>query len=393
MQDDLLKLTDPSFFAEGAPHAVWRRLRAQDPVAWTPELDGPGFWSVTRYDDGVRVFKNGDTFSSAHGTLLEGNRWEDDPAAGKMLALMDPPLHTQMRQHLAPFFTPQRLGALEAGVQKIVCALVRRCNELGGFDFVAEIASRLPVSVLFTMVEIPPADWNHLSHTILRTVLSSETERRVADGEMLFYLSELAAERRRHPGDDLLSVIATMEPKGRRLTKEEVILNFANVISAGVDTTRLATSGGLFALLEHPEQWRLLRENPGMVTSAVEEIVRWTSPSLAFYRTATKDVTICGQRIKRGERVVVWLPSINRDERVFESPDSFNAARRPNPHIGFGIGGHYCLGAALARMEMHVLFRELVRQWKTVILAGATTRIYSLVLHGIDYLPVSVEVA
>lgn len=392
MPHDLMKLTDPSFLADGNPHDVWRRLRAEDPIAWTPETNGPGFWSLTRYGDGVVVFKDSATFSSARGTLLEGNRWEDDPAAGKMLALMDPPRHTQVRHNLTPFFTSQRISAIEANVCECVYTLARRCSELREFDFVGEIADRLSANTFFTMLGIPAGDWDSLFHSILGTVSSDESKRSVADVEMLVYLSELAASRRNRPGDDLLSALATMDVGGCRLSDEEVVLNFANVISAGVDTTRLAISAGFHALLQHPEQWQLLREDPSLVELAVEEMVRWASPTLALYRTATKDIKFGERRISRNDRLAVWLPSLNRDERVFTNADVFNINRDPNPHVGFGVGGHYCLGAVIARLELRVLVRELTKEWSAIEQGGEARRIHSLVLQGIDYLPVSVTV-
>jgi cytochrome P450 len=279
---------------------------------------------------------------------------------------------------------------LEANVREYVRSLVLRCSELGRFDFVAEVASRLPVGVFFTMLDIPTADWERLFDIIIRAVSSCATERFVADAEMLLYLSELAAARRNRPGDDLLSIIATTKIDDHSLSIEEVILNFANVISAGIYTTRLATGGGLQVLLEHPQHWSLLRENQQLIPLAVEEIVRWTSPSLALYRTATKDVELGERRIRRDDRVAVWIPSLNRDERAFSSPDSFNVLRTPNRHFGFGVGAHACIGAAFARLELRVLFQELTTTWKEVVSAGEPRRIHSLVLHGIDSLPIDV---
>jgi cytochrome P450 len=391
MQHELLKLTDPAFFGEGNPHALWQQLRAEDPVAWTPEINGPGFWSVTRYEYGVHVFKDWATFSSARGTLLTGNRWEADPAAGKMLALMDPPRHPQIRRIMMNrFFTPRQVSTLESSTHELVRALVRRGSELGKFDFVEEISSRLPVSVFFTMMDIPTADWDSLFHIILRTVAPSEAEQQVANTELLLYFSELVAARRRRPGDDLVSLVATMEISDGRLSEEDAILNCVSLIAAGVDTTRLSAAGGLYALMQDTEQWRLLRGDPALIALAVDEMIRWTSPVLHLYRTATRDVELGERQIKQNDCVVVWIPSLNRDERMFSDPDSFLVSRNPNRHVGFGAGEHLCIGAALARLELRLLFRELAKQWKAVASMGEPKRLHSILVHGIDYLPVGV---
>jgi cytochrome P450 len=387
---DLGRLNQPEFIGAGDPHALWRRMRADAPVSWTPEADGPGFWSVTRYDDGVRVLKDAAGFSSARGTTLEGDRWSDDPAADKMLALMDAPRHTELRRLLNPFFAPRQVSAIEAGVAAYVETLVRRGAEQGEFDFGTEIASRLPVGVFFTMMDIPAADWDTLFDIILRTVAASDDERAIADGELLLYLFELTAARRAKPGADLLSTIATAELGAQRLSLEEAVLSCANLLSAGIYTTRLATTGGLQALLEYPDQLRALRADPARLAGAVEEIVRWTTPGLAFYRTAAANTVVGEQPVRAGERVVVWLPSLNRDERIFSAPDRFDIGRNPNRHVGFGAGPHSCIGAAFARLELRVLFAVALAGWKEIAPAGEATRLRSLVLHGIDRLPVRV---
>jgi cytochrome P450 len=188
-------------------------------------------------------------------------------------------------------------------------------------------------------------------------------------------------------------MVATMEVDGARLSEEDAVLNCVSLIAAGVDTTRLSAAGGLHALLEHPEQWELLRADSSLLPLTVEEILRWTSPVVHLYRTATSDMEIAGRQIGRGDCVVVWIPSLNRDESVFPDPDTFVASRTPNRHIGFGVGEHLCIGAALARLELRALFAEIMKGWGEVELTGAARRLHSILVHGVDYLPVKVSPA
>lgn len=388
---DLRRLTDPDLFERGDQYALWRRLRDNDHVAWTSEPDGPGFWLVTRYDDGVRVLKDAALFSAARGTLLDANHWEDDPAAGKMLALMDPPRHTDVRHVLAPFFTQRGIAVIEAKTFGYVRALVRHGSGLGEFDFAEEIAAQLPINVTLDILDIPRSDWD-----LLAGMIDTPAEFRdgaISNGEMLMYFSELAARRRTRPGNDPLSALLTSEVDGRRLTDEEAILSFANVFMAGLYTTLLAAAGGLDVLLHQPEHWATLHDNPELIPIAVEEMLRWTSPVQVFYRTALADVNVGGRTIRRHERVAVWLPSLNRDERVFTEPEVFELARTPNRHVAFGAGAHTCLGALLARLELRLLFREMLEKWKGVVSAGRARRIQAINLEGVNRLPVSVVAA
>lgn len=393
MAIDLQKLIDPTFYAVGDAHGLWRQLRAENPVIWTPERAGPGFWSITRHGHGTAVLGDWQTFSSSRGTLLMGNRWEDDPAAGRILALTDPPRQTQMRRILGRAFRPKALAALEPGIAAIVDSLVARASELERFDFVSEVADRLPISVVFSAFGVPEALWEPLSRFILQTTRGSLDEQRAANGELLLHLYELSEERRRRPGDDLISLLITMELDGQLIDAEDALLNLTHVLTASLDTTRLAVATGLFAFMQYPAQWDRLRESEECATPAVEEIVRWASPSLVLCRTATRDVELGGQHIGQGQQLAVWMPSINRDEAVFEAPDDFTVDRRPNPHVGFGVGTHICLGATLARIQLRGLFREMARRWKRVEQTGDHRMIDSLAVYGVDYLPVEVTPA
>lgn len=384
------KLTDPLFFAEGDSHALWRELRAADAVAWTTEPDGPGFWSVTRYADGVRVLKDWRTFSSACGTTLEGNRWQNDPAGGKILGLRDPPNHAELRLAVRPFFSARRLKSLEVDTRSHLRDLLERCTEMREFDFAEEVASRLPVHVAFRMLEIPAADWDFLFRLILQSLSTDETRRFFADSELLVYLTALAESRRRRPGDDLLSAIATTCVAGSRLADMDVALNFAHVISAGFTTTRLALTGALQALMENEGERQSLCLKQARLPTAVDEIIRWVSPVLVLLRTVTTETELGGRSLKPGQRVALWLPSVNRDSRVFAEPDRLRLDRKPNPHVGFGIGIHTCIGQVLAKLELRVFLDELTRFWRDIRSTAPPTRMHSLVLQGIEKLPIRI---
>jgi cytochrome P450 len=387
------QLGSPTLYAGDNAHAVWRDLRATQPVAWTSEPDGPGFWSVVRYGDGTRLLKDWQSFSSVPGTTLEGNRWEDDPAAGKMLPLLDPPRHDVLRRAVLPFFAQRRLAAVEAECRAFLPTLLIPCTEQGRFDAGHAIGTRLPMHVSFRMLGIPTSDEEGLIPVIRGTLSCDEAERYAADAELLMYLADLLAEWRRKPVDNLLSAIAAVEIDGALLSDETVLLTFTNLLSAGLTTTRLAINGGIHAFASYPAQWQRLRTEPALVASAVEEILRWTSPALAVLRTARDMVLVGDQQILPRQRIAVWLPSLNRDERMFENADEFHLDRVPNSHVGFGTGVHTCLGMALARIELALLLAALPQRWKTIALDGPPSRLRSLVLHGIDRLPVLVQPA
>lgn len=387
------ELANPDLYACGDPWTLWRTLRATQPIAWTRESAGPGFWSVVSYLHGSRVLRDWRAFSSEPGTTLEGDRWQDDPAAGRMLPLLDPPRHDLLRHALMPFFTPRRLAAVEADCTAFLALLLDRCSGQEQFDACEAIGTPLPMHVSFRMLGIPASDEESLRPVIRGTLSIDETERAWADAELLMYLAELMAERRRRPADDVLSALAAFELDGAHLSDEMALLTFTNLVSAGLTTTRLAINGGIHAFGEYPEQWQRLRADPSLASSAAEEVVRWTSPALAVTRTVREPVTLGGQELRPGERVAVWLPSLNRDESVFMDADIFRIDRSPNRHVGFGVGVHTCLGMALARIELKALLTALPRHWASIAPDGPAMRLRSLVLHGVDRLPVRIRPA
>ncbi|TMC06084.1 MAG: cytochrome P450 [Chloroflexi bacterium] len=395
-----LRLDDPGTFVDGFPHDAFRWLRAHEPVSWLDDGEGSGFWVVTRYDDVGRVARDHARFTSERGTMLRV-RTTGDGAAGKMLVVTDPPRHTRLRQVMGAAFTPRRLRALEPEVAGIVTDLVERFAAEGGGDFVARVAVPFPVDVICGLLGIPRADRPRLSRLTSSAFGADDEAHRLgptarattlqAHFELLDYFGALVEARRRAPDDGVVTALVAAEPDGAPLAADEIVFNCFNLLIGGNETTRHAASGGLLALLEFPEQRRRLREDPDGLPVAVEEVLRWTTPGLHFVRTATADVEVGDRLVRSGDAVSLWVASANRDEAVFDAPDRFDVGRDPNRHMTFGQGAHYCLGSALARLELRLLFGALQPHLEGMELAGDVRHLRSNFIHGIDRLPVSVR--
>ncbi|WP_028183225.1 cytochrome P450 [Salinispora arenicola] len=391
-------LADPDLYAEGDPDAEWAWLRAHRPVYRNPAGATAEFWALTRYRDALQVYRDPSTFSSERGMVLGVDPVAGDPAAGRMLVVTDPPRHPKLRRIVSGIFVPRTMHRLEGRVRSLVDQLLHRVvGGAGRCDFVNDVAARLPVAIICELLGVPAdeQDWMyHLTSTAFGggdpagSAEVSAVERAEAYGDILLYYGELAAERRRRPGDDLVTLLVHADLDGEPLDVEDVLVNCTNLIIGGNETTRHAASGGLLALAQRPELWRRLRETPTAVPTAVEEVLRWTTPGMHVLRTATRDTEIGGVPIRAGERVVVWNAAANRDEDVFADPQRFDIDRSPNRHIAFGQGGHHCLGAALARLELTILFEEMAKQVTNVRLTGPVRRVRSCVLRGIRALPV-----
>lgn len=391
-------LADPRLYAEGDPDAVWAWLRTHQPVYRNPAGAGSEFWALTRYRDAVQVYRDPATFCSRRGMVLGVDPVAGDPAAGRMLVVTDPPRHTKLRKIISGVFVPRTMRRLEGRVRATVDQLLQRVLEGGGrCDFVDDVAARLPVAIICELLGVPPADQDwmyHLTSTAFGggdpagSAEVSAAERAEAYGDILLYYGELTAERRQRPGDDLVTILVGASIDDEPLDVEDVLVNCTNLIIGGNETTRHAASGGLLAFAERPELWQRLRGAPTAVPAAVEEVLRWTTPGMHVLRTATRDTELAGVPIRAGERVVVWNAAANRDEEVFADPQRFDIDRSPNRHIAFGQGGHHCLGAALARLELTVLFEQLVKQVAHVRLTGPVRRVRSCVLRGIRAMPV-----
>lgn len=393
-------LSDPDLFSEGIPHRLFRRMRREAPVRWNPMPDEPGFWSVTRHADIAEISRDTETFSShAGGTMIRDESVVPLDIWRLVMLNMDPPQHTDYRGLVNTVFTARRVADMEPHVREIAGRLLDAAVEKGEFDLVQDAAVPLPTQVIAEMLGVPEEDREQLLDWTDSAAGFDDSKLR-AEGagpesglkifmEGVEFFNELAAERRREPQDDLLTALLDAEVDGKRLNEVELTAFLGLLAVGGTDTTRNSFSGGMLALIEHPEEWRRLHDNHGLIETAVEEVIRWVTPFTHFRRTVTQDTEIGGQAIEEGQKVVMWYAASNRDEDVFEEPDRFDAGRSPNKHQGFGGGGrHFCLGAGLARLELRVMLEEAVARLPQLELAGEPERVRSAWLNSLHSLPV-----
>ena len=379
-------LLDPQFHATSDPHAVWRRMRDDAAVHWHEPGDLPGFWSLTRYEDVRHVYRNPHRFSSAHGVLLRPVALGEDPGGGYTLALTDPPRHRELRTVVAEYFSERAVRGLEAFIDETVHRLLAAAVAGGGADFVHDIAGRLSMHVIGHILGVPARDHDLLFH-LTNEAFEAGASLAASRGFMTYFI-DLMDRRAAEPTGDLMSELVAAMHDGV-LSDEEVLLGCENLVGA-TENGRLAVAGGMLALVEHPTEMRRLREDPGLLPTAVEEILRWTSSATHSMRRATEPCTIGGHRIEAGDWVVLWVPSANRDERVFPKPDRFDVARTPNRHLALGSGEHFCLGGTLARAQLRLLYSALLRHTTAVELAGPVTRVASIAVGGPEHLPVTI---
>ncbi len=382
---DSIDLGDPELFRHGFPHDVFTALREQAPVWRHPEtpgtkdLDRP-FWVVSRHADIDAVSRDYENFRSYEGPSIPD--W-DPNMRGLMLIAMDPPDHSRLRRLVNRGFTPRMIAMLEDQARAWAVTVIDHALDKGECNFVDEVAYQLPMHMIADIVGIPRDDRAELFGLLTKTLdtfdpQSGRTEVELAEilGKTYAYAHELAEEKRRSPQDDVWSKLTTAEVEQSdgtttQLSEPELDLFFMLLAFAGSETTRDSISAGLLALLEHPAQMELMRRDPSVLDTAVDEIVRWTSPTSYFGRTATRDVILHDARIQAGDRVSLWYASANRDAAVFADPFRFDVTRNPNPHVGFGGHGvHYCLGANLARRNIKVMFSELLARVKKIEMLG-----------------------
>ncbi|MBU8823643.1 cytochrome P450 [Mycolicibacterium goodii] len=368
-------LTDLDSFADGFPHALFEAHRREAPVYWheptenTP--DGEGFWSVATYAETLAVLRDPVTFSSVTGGSRPygGTLLQDLAIAGQVLNMMDDPRHARIRRLVSSGLTPRMIARVEEDLRARARRLLDAVEPGVPLDFLVEVAAELPMQMICLLLGVPESERHWLFRAIepqfdFGTSRSAEMQQLTpeeAGTRMYEYGRQLIAAKRADPTDDMLSVVANSPDA--ELSDLELYLFFSLLFSAGAETTRNAVAGGLLALIEHPSQMARLRSDLGLLPTAVEEMVRWTSPSPSKRRTATREVTLGGCEIAAGDKIQVWEGSANRDPLVFADPDVFDVTRKPNPHLGFGQGVHYCLGANLARLEMRVLFEELLTRF------------------------------
>jgi len=387
-------LVDPTTYVTHDMGEVWRRLRAEDPVHWHPRTDAnPGFWVVTRHADAVAVLRDAKRFTSERGNVLATLLQGGDPGAGRMAAVTDGPRHAELRQLLLRAFSPRALRDVVRRVEDTTARLLDEFVVRGRGDFARDVAARIPLATICDLLLVPAADRDRVL-ALTKSALSSEhadaaaEESRLARNEILMYFHELVRQRRARPGDDVISLMATAEIQGRPLTDDDIVLNCYSLIMGGDETSRLAMIGMVRAFVEYPEQWRLLRDGRVGLDSAVDEVLRWTTPTMHLGRVALREVELHDRTIAAGDLVTVWQSSANRDERVFAEPDRFRLDRSPNRHLSLGYGAHFCLGAYLGRVEIAAMLGALRRRVAEIRQLGPGRPIYSNFISGLDSLPV-----
>jgi cytochrome P450 len=400
---DDIRLGDVAFWTlpEADREGAFALLRRERPVSWHEEFEypglpkGPGFWSVTRWEDVWTVSRTPDLFISGQGSNIGDLPIELLEFFGSMIN-MDAPRHTKLRLLVNKGFTPRTVARVEEMVRERARRIVDAVAPRGECDFVTEIAAALPLEIICEMLGIPASDYRRifeLTNTILGVgdpEYATTIEELMAAGMELFqYAQNLGRERHERPADDITSTLMHAEVDGERLSEQEFGSFFILLVVAGNETTRNAISHGMKALTEWPDERRRWQADfERYRTSAVEEIVRWATPVIHFRRTAVRDTVLGGQAIKAGDKVVMWYNAANRDEAKFPDPYRFDIAREPNEHIGFGAGGpHFCLGANLARREIAVMFEELLRRLPDIEITGAPDMLLSAFIHGIKRMP------
>ena len=408
----LINLSNLDLFESGAPWPVFGQLRDTEPLHWSDE-DSPnhGFWSVTRYHDIVRVLRDPETFTSERFTNLEEVDAEQEQARRSLLET-DGARHRALRRLLQGQFTPAAVAHYETFLRGLTATTLDNAFAQGEFDFVREVASDFPINVLAKLLDVPVKDNKQLiewgnrmigfddpEHAdVLISNPESEKYRLVpfrspAALEVFEYGDALAKERRGKNGTDLVSVLVNGEMSdGIALSERDFHTNFLLLVVAGNETTRHTISHTMINLIKNPDQLAKLQENPELIPWAVEEFLRFASPVYHFRRTATKDVEIHGQTVKSGEKIVTWFASGNRDGTIFDRANEFDVTRNPNEHMTFGRGGpHMCLGNALARIELRVMFEDLIPRIDLMELTGPVDYLRSNFVHGIKRMPVRVK--
>jgi len=393
-----INLLDSTVFAKRVPHEWFAFLRQNAPVWWQEEADGPGFWAVTTLAEATQVNRDYEHFSSARQATYLWDLADDDLAQQQLIMLnMDPPLHTRYRRLVNKGFTPRMVNQLHERIHVATDDIIDQVIETGSADFVTDLAAELPLVVIAELLGVPNEDRHRMFDWSNRMIGSDDPEyqtagevAQMASMELYAYASELFGQKRVDPRDDLMSVLTQVEIEGEQLSSFELELFFLLLTVAGNETTRNLISGAMATFFEHPDQWELLRKDRSLLPSAVEEMLRYVTPVMNFRRQTTAEFELGGQKIEADSKVVFFHISANRDELAFESPQTFDITRNPNPHMAFGAGGpHFCLGANLARMEIRVMFEHLLDRMPDMELAGDVQRLQSAFISGVKHIPIS----
>jgi cholest-4-en-3-one 26-monooxygenase len=402
-----VNLYDSATYEREIPHDYFTWLREHEPVHWQPpceivtnvagvmRAEQHGYWALTRHEDIIEVSLDQKRFSSERRTVITTDMSDERIAQLRLWMInQDAPRHTKLRKLVNKGFTKRMIDRMQAHIQELSREIVDGVARKGECDFVASIASELPLLVIAELVGCPMEDRAKLFDWSNQMIGFEDPDFANAAGatdamtEMIEYAGHLAAKRRSDPRDDLTSVLVNAEVDGERLDELGFNMFFMLLILAGNETTRNAISGGMLALSENPSQWQKLRDDRALLPSATEEILRYVSPVITMRRTATCDTEIAGQPIRENDKVVMFYPSANRDAAVFENPHQFDVTRDPNPHLAFGWGPHFCLGANLARGEIRGIFSELLARLPDIEVSGPVRRLRSSAVNSIKSMPV-----
>jgi cholest-4-en-3-one 26-monooxygenase len=403
---DPVELVDAERYARrGYPHDVWARLRAEAPVAYFAPAGYEPFWAITKHADIQEIARQPLRFSSAQGIAL--HRAGEMVPPTDLVVMLDPPRHGPMRRLANARFTPRAVRVLRENIERIALEIIDAAaptGASGALDFVERVAAPFPLAMIASFLGVPREDWELLFRWTNEVIGREDPEYRRpgetpgqtikrARGEVHAYFDRLIEQRRSDPQDDLVSELIQAEIEGNPLTQLQLALYCELLVEAGNETTRNAISGGLLAFSESPDQWKAMREHPELLPDAVEEILRWVSPISYFSRVATEDYELRGETIHAGQQVALYWASANRDEDVFDDPFTFRVDRRPNPHLAFGFGEHFCMGAHLARAELEVLYRLLLERLESFDVSGPVERLRSIQNGSIKHLPIRYRMA
>jgi cytochrome P450 len=399
-----LDLLSPDLYVEhGYPHEKWTRLRREAPVHFIESAVMP-YWAITKHADISFVGKHPELFLNAPLLVLPSEprelvrEFEPPPT----LIQMDGHKHTAYRKLISKRFTPGALKKIHADIEaiakEIVEGLLAKGDE-GRCDFVAQVAAPLPIAVIAWLLGVPKSDWNLLFDWTNRTIGAGDPEYQVpgqtpaqtaqkAMTELFMYFAKMVEEKRKNPGDDLVSMFVHAEVDGAPLPPMDVLSYCMIVVVAGNETTRNGTSGGMLTLIEHPAELAKIQRDPSLLRNAIEEMLRWSSPIIHFARTATQDVELRGKQIRKGDRLGLFYPSANRDEEIFDAPFTFDVERQQNRHLAFGIGEHFCAGAHVARLELEMAFKYLLPRIESIEIDGRVERLRSSLVGGVKHLPI-----
>ncbi|MFL6239737.1 MAG: cytochrome P450 [Actinomycetes bacterium] len=382
MTQPAIRLDDPRFYADN-PDPAFAHLRAADPIHW---YEPGGFWALTRHADVMAVSRDPETFKSGAGTLLQDRTRQ--VSADQSILFMDPPEHARYRKLVSTQFTPRRVAALEDRVRQLTREVLAGLDPTADLDLVDAVTAPVPMLVIAELLGVPGEDrdrFRRWSDAMMEAATEMSQESLTQAAEMFGYFSEHLAHRRAEPGDDLLSRLVVAEVDGDRLTEWELLGFCMTLLVAGNETTRNLLSGALITLDQHRDQRAIALDN---VARTVEEMLRWVTPIMLFARTATRATDLGGRTISEGDYVVMLYAAANRDESVFgPTADVVDVTRDPNPHLAFGFGEHFCLGAGLARLEARVVLEELLTRFPSYAVTGEPDRVPSTLLRSIAKLP------